>query len=162
MIFLQSEALEIVRIPLRPFLEFLEPAVQNVHGHDEAGPIHTAEGLHEVKEVFPHLECQPLDPPLRRGVQRRESSKVLDRDSDLCGERGGVCSRHDLHLAAGLRPREGEDGGGAGAGDCAAEEEGGARRLDVDGEGLVRREGGGAEEEDAHLLDVLVALTCAI
>jgi hypothetical protein len=45
--------------------------------------------------------------------------------------------------------------------DGAAEEEGRARGLDVDGQGLVRRESEAVEEEYADLPDLIVGLTCA-
>lgn len=155
----QYEALQVLRVPLRPLLKLLKPPIQDIHGHHQLAPVDAAEGLHEVEEVLPNLQGQPLDPPLGRHVERGQRRKVLHRNPDLGRERRSVGG--ELHLAARIRPRQREHGGGASQSDGAAEEEGRARGLDVDGQGLVRRESEAVEEEYADLADLIVCLTCA-
>jgi len=142
-------------------LKLLEPPVQDIHGNNQLGPIHTAKRLHEIEEILSNLHRQPFDSCLRPHVQRRQRRQILHRHADLRRQRLRVSRQLQRAGGAGLRPRQGEDGGWTRHRDSAAEDEGRSRRLDVDGERLIRREREAVQEEDAEVANLVVRLACA-
>jgi len=158
---LQSETLQVFRVTLGPFLKLLEPTVQDIHGNNQLGPIHTAKRLHEIEQILSDLHRQPFDSLLRRHIKRRQRRQIFHRHADLRRKRLRVRRQLQRPSSAGLRPRECEDGGGARHRDGAAEDEGRSRRLDVDGERFLRREGEAVKEEDAEVANLVVRLACA-